>query len=87
MPTVKSAKKRMRRSREQNERNIMWRSRLRTFIKRVRTAQTPEDAQVALEKAIPIIDRTAERGIIHKNAAARQKSRLSAFVKRMSVAA
>jgi small subunit ribosomal protein S20 len=87
VPTVKSAAKRMRRSRVQNDQNRMWRSRLRTQIKNVRSAESPEAAQEALNEAIPVIDRTASRGIIHQNAAARQKSRLTKFVRQMTEAA
>ncbi len=79
----KSAIKRIRTSREARVRNRQWRSRLRTKIKEVRSAETPEAARAALEAAIPVIDSTARKGIIHRNAAARQKSRLSQFVQKM----
>jgi len=79
----KSAIKRIRTSREARTRNRQWRSRLRTKIKDVRGAETPEAARAALEAAIPVIDSTARKGIIHKNAAARQKSRLTQFVREM----
>jgi small subunit ribosomal protein S20 len=81
VPTVKSAAKRMVQSAAARTRNRAWRSRLRTVVKRVRTAENAEQAEAALKAAIPIIDRTASQGIIHKNAAARTKSRLSAHVK------
>jgi len=56
-------------------------------MKAVRKAQTPEAAREALAYAIPIIDRTAGKGIIHKNAAARYKSNLHAFVEKLATTA
>ena len=53
------------------------RSRLRTAIKRVRTADGKAAAQEALATATSVIDKTARKGIIHKNQAARHKSRRS----------
>ena len=83
MATHKSAIKRIKTSRRQNERNRQWRSRLRTMMRNVRKAETAEQAQAALAAAVPIIDRTANRGIIHPNAAARYKSRLHHLVAHM----
>ena len=77
----KSAIKRIRINEEHRLRNRTWRSRLRTKIKAVRNAATAEEAQAAFDAAVPVIDRTARRGVIHANAAARVKSRLFRFVK------
>lgn len=57
---------------------------VRTYIKRVQAAIDSGDqqaAQAALDQAKPVIDRMAGRGIMHKNKAARHKSRLNAAVK------
>lgn len=57
---------------------------VRTYIKRVLAAIDSKDHEVAnaaLVQAIPVIDRMADRGILHKNKAARHKSRLNAAVK------
>lgn len=57
---------------------------VRTYIKRVQAAITSGDhqaAQAALTAATPVIDRMAGNGIMHKNKAARHKSRLNAAVK------
>ena len=86
MATHKSAIKRIRTSRQERARNRQWKSRLRTVMKAVRTAETPESAAKAFKEAQPIIDRTARRGIIHRNAAARYKSDLDAHVKRLAAA-
>ena len=80
----KSAIKRIRINREHRLRNRMWKSRLRTEIKSVEKATTVEEAQAALAEAVPIIDRTARRGVIHANAAARAKSRLHKLVQKLS---
>lgn len=85
--THKSAIKRIKISRQERTRNRQWKSRLRTVMKAVRSAETPESAAKAYKEAQPIIDRTARRGIIHKNAAARYKSELDAHIKRLAGAA
>lgn len=57
---------------------------VRTYIKRVQTAIASGDreaASTALAEAGPVIDRMADRGIMHKNKAARHKSRLNARIK------
>ena len=57
---------------------------VRTYIKKVTLAIDDKDAKAASEAyqaAVPIIDRMAEKGIIHKNKAARHKSRLNSAVK------
>ena len=87
MATHKSAIKRIRITRDERARNRQWVSRLRTAMKSVRAAQTPEAAVEAFAKAQRIIDRTARRGVIHKNAAARYTSELDAHVKKLAAAA
>jgi small subunit ribosomal protein S20 len=81
---TKSAKKRLRQSLERRERNRSTRSALKTQIKKVREAvkggdlaQADAEARVAAKK----LDLAAAKKIIHKNAAARTKSRISRFVK------
>ncbi len=81
MPNIKSVKKDVIKSRKNHERNISAKSAMKTFIKKARIAvDTPavEAAETteALRLAIKAIDKTAQRGIIHKNQAARRKSRL-----------
>jgi small subunit ribosomal protein S20 len=67
--------------------NSSLRSMLRTAIKRVRTAIDTGDKAAAadvLQKATSVIDRVADKNIIHKNKAARHKSRLSAAIKSLA---
>ena len=67
--------------------NASLRSLVRTVIKRVNAAieaGDAEQAKAAYGEAVPVIDRMADKGIIHKNKAARHKSRLNAQVKALS---
>ena len=84
MPNVKSAEKRARQSIVRRDRNRRDRTRLRSAIKKVRQAQTPDAARAALKTVESLLDRSAARGVIHRNTAARTKSRLSAHVARLT---
>jgi small subunit ribosomal protein S20 len=84
MANTKSAEKRMRQSAERRERNRGARSEMRTAVKKVRGAVASGDAkaaQDALATAVQVIDRTAKKNVVHRNAAARAKSRLTKAVK------
>src|SRR5258708_8398163 len=81
MPKIKSAKKAMRQARSRAIRNKGQRSSLRTALKHVRAAATADAAAAAYVLAASVLDRAARKGLIHKNNAARQKSRLPALVK------
>ena len=74
MPNIASAKKNMRKSRAATVRNRAQRSALRTALKRARTAGATSDEKLA---AVSLLDRAARKGLIHRNAAARHKSRLA----------
>ena len=87
MANTAQARKRARQSVERNKHNSSLRSMLRTAIKRVRQAVEAGDKAVAadtLQKATSVIDRIADKQIIHKNKAARHKSRLAAAVKALA---
>jgi len=74
------ARKRARQAEVNRKRNASQRSMLRTYIKNVVKAIESGDAaaaQAAYTKAVPVIDKSAGKGLIHKNKAARHKSRLS----------
>jgi len=77
MPNIRSAKKDLRRSAKRRLRNQAAKSMLKTLVKKARTAAGTDDAQEALRVACKMLDKAAERGIIHKNQAARRKSRLT----------
>jgi small subunit ribosomal protein S20 len=81
------AKKRARQAVKRRTHNASLRSLVRTVIKKVDAAVGSGDAEAAKAaygNAIPVIDRMADKGIIHKNKAARHKSRLNAQVKALS---
>lgn len=81
MPRIKSAKKRMRQAKTHTALNRTHRSELRTAIKKVRAAVAGE-VEAAFAEAVKVIDRAGRKRLIHPNAAARQKSRLSRLLKK-----
>ncbi|HET6602938.1 MAG TPA: 30S ribosomal protein S20 [Xanthomonadaceae bacterium] len=83
MANIQSAKKRARQAEKHRIRNASARSMLRTAIKKVVKALDANDAataETAFRTAEPILDRYSSRGLIHKNKAARHKSRLQARI-------
>ncbi|WP_298017547.1 30S ribosomal protein S20 [uncultured Castellaniella sp.] len=87
MANSAQARKRARQAVAQNKHNASMRSMLRTAIKRVRQAIESGDQAAAndvFRKASSVIDRVADKQIIHKNKAARHKSRLSAAIKALA---
>ena len=83
MPQHKSAVKRVRQSAHRSEINKNRLSKVKTLVKKVRTAKTKEDAAVALKQAVTYMDQLSAKGTIHKNKASNQKSRLTKFVHKM----
>lgn len=87
MPNIASAKKRARQTEKRRAHNASLRSELRTMIKKVRHSideGNKEAAQTSFSDAQKRIDAIADKKIIHKNTAARQKSRLVKAIKSMS---
>ncbi|MFV9502939.1 MAG: 30S ribosomal protein S20 [Oscillochloridaceae bacterium umkhey_bin13] len=85
MANTKSAKKRIRSNERKHQRNTMYRSRVKTMIKKAEQSifsGNPDEA--AVREAISTLDKAAVKGIIHKNNAARRKSRL---MKKLNTAA
>ena len=83
MANSAQARKRARQGEGRRRHNASFRSMVRTYLKKVIAAiQTGdyEAASTAYKAAVPVIDRMADKGIIHKNKAARHKSRLNAAV-------
>lgn len=81
-----SARKRARQAEKRRQRNASHRSAVRTSIKRVLTAIEAGDKSAATEayrEAVPAIDRSVSKGIMHHNKAARHKSRLNAHIRAM----
>jgi len=87
LANTKQAKKRIRQAEKHRQHNASMRSMLRTYIKKVVAAIATGDQKVALtslQEATPVIDRMVNKGIIHKNKAARHKSRLTQHIKKLS---
>ncbi|MDO8331484.1 MAG: 30S ribosomal protein S20 [Fluviicoccus sp.] len=87
MANSAQAKKRARQNEQQRKHNASLRSMVRTYIKKVVAAIASGDkaaASAAYTTAVPVIDRIADKGIIHKNKAARHKSRLNGHIKAMA---
>lgn len=87
MANSAQARKRARQSEKQRAHNASLRSTLRTAVKKVRKAIAGGDkaaAQAAFTESQSVIDRIADKKIVHKNAASRTKSRLSAGIKAMA---
>jgi small subunit ribosomal protein S20 len=78
---TRSAKKRIRQNVRARARNRTQRAALRTALKKVRVANSAADAAKALAGAEVLLDRAARKGLVHRNAAARQKSRLSKAIR------
>ncbi|MGF1548453.1 MAG: 30S ribosomal protein S20 [Thiotrichales bacterium] len=86
MANIASAKKRARQAVKRREHNMALRSRMRTYVKRVRAAIASGDkqaAEAAYRDAVSMLDSTATKGLVHANKAARNKSRLNAHIKLM----
>ncbi|GAB1264125.1 30S ribosomal protein S20 [Aurantivibrio infirmus] len=84
MANFPQSKKRARQNVKARAHNASLRSMVRTYLKKVIAAIEAKDveaAKSAYSAAVPVIDRMADKGIIHKNKAARHKSRLNAQIK------
>jgi small subunit ribosomal protein S20 len=86
LANTSQARKRARQAEAHRQHNASLRSALRTRIKKVIRAiknGNAEDARTAYQAAVPVIDRMAHQGIIHKNKAARHKSRLNRRIRQL----
>ncbi len=86
MANSPQARKRAKQSEVRRQQNASYRSKMRTFMRRVRTAidaGEKEQAQVAFKEAVPVLDTMAGKGILAKNTCARYKSRMNATIKAM----
>ena len=86
MPNIKSAKKRVLVTQTKTRQNKMFRTQLKTDMKKYQAAVAAGDVALAQETykvAVKKIDQAAARGIIHKNAAARKKSQFTKALNNM----
>ena len=85
MPNIKSAKKRVLVAERNHAKNVAVKSRIKTAIRRVLEAlkDNTEKVQELLNNAYKTIDKSVSKGVLHKNTAARKKSRLTNFVNKI----
>lgn len=89
MANSPQAKKRARQNDNARKHNASMRSMVRTYLKKVNVAIESGDveaAKTAYAAAIPVLDRVADKGVFHKNKAARHKSRLNTQIKALASA-
>lgn len=87
MPNIKSVKKDVIKSRINNERNKMAKSALKTTLKKFDVAVASgnrEEANVAYKAAVVAVDKAVNKGILHKNNAARKKSSMTVKINAMA---
>lgn len=87
MANIKSAKKRVLVAEANRQRNIAWKSSIKTAMKKVlelAQAGDKDALNAALSKAYQLCDKAVSKGILHKNTAARKKSRLTLAVKKLA---
>ena len=87
MPNIKSAKKRVKVTATKTLRNKMFKSQMKTTIKKFHSAVESGDKAAAAEAykaAVVVVDKAAKRNIIHKNAAAHKKSQFSVALNKMA---
>jgi small subunit ribosomal protein S20 len=90
LANIKSAQKRVEIAERNRQKNVTLKSAVKTAIRKVleavKSAKT-EDITVTLNKAYSIIDKAVSKGVIHKNTAARKKSRITKHINKQEVAA
>ncbi len=87
MANIKSAKKRVLIAEANRQRNVAWKSSIKTAVKKVLELATGKDKDAlnaALSKVYQLCDKAVSKGILHKNTAARKKSRLTLAVKKLA---
>jgi small subunit ribosomal protein S20 len=87
LANIASAKKKARQAVKHREHNVAQRSMIRSTIKKVVKAVEAKDkaaAEAAYKEMVPVLDRYADKGQLHKNKAARHKSRLAAHIKALA---
>ncbi|MCR5265308.1 MAG: 30S ribosomal protein S20 [Cyanobacteria bacterium RUI128] len=87
MANIKSAKKRVLIAEANRQRNVAWKSSIKTAFKKVLELAAGDDKNAlsaALSKAYQLCDKAVSKGILHKNTAARKKSRLTLAVKKLA---
>jgi len=87
MANIKSAKKRVLIAEANRQRNVAFKSSIKTAVKKVLELANGEDSaalNTALSKVYQLCDKAVSKGILHKNTAARKKSRLTLAIKKLA---
>ncbi|HNO11627.1 MAG TPA: 30S ribosomal protein S20 [bacterium] len=84
MPNHKSAVERVRRNKKQQDKNKNHKRQMKEAVKAVATAKDKKTAQDQLNKTVSVLDKLVVKGIIHKNKAANQKSKLAKKVQALA---
>ena len=90
MANIKSAKKRVLIAEANRQRNVAFKSSIKTAVKKALELASSEDKEVlnsAVSKVYQLCDKAVVKGILHKNTAARKKSRLTLAVKKLAAKA
>jgi len=90
LANIKSAKKRVNIAERNRLRNVSIRSAVKTAVRKVLEAvksANSEEITVALNKAYSVIDKAVSKGVLHKNTAARKKSRITRHINKQQVPA
>lgn len=90
MANIKSSIKRARQNEKRRAHNRYYRTTARTFVKKARTqiaAGSLDEAEAVIQQAVKALDKAAQKGIIHRNNAARRKSRLMKALNKARAAA
>jgi small subunit ribosomal protein S20 len=87
MPITRSAKKRLKQNKKRRLKNRSIKAYLKTITKKVRNAEEKTEAENFLKEAYKAYDKAVAKGVIHKNNAARHKSRLTMFISKKFVGA
>ncbi len=80
----KSAQKRIRQSKKRSERNKAALSKVKTLVKKVYSTEDKTQAEALLKSAVATLDRETSKGRLHKNTAARKKSKLTKHVNKLT---
>lgn len=84
MPQHKSAKRIVRTSERRKKRNKDQKTQIKEVVKKIREEKNVETASIELKNAMALFDKLSSKGIIHKNKAANQKSKLAKFVNKLT---
>ncbi|MBS1271735.1 MAG: 30S ribosomal protein S20 [Candidatus Marinimicrobia bacterium] len=84
MPLTKSVKKRVRQAEKRHQHNMHYKSKMRQAVKKVMNTSDADAVEPLYREAVSIIDKTASKGIIHENKAAREKSKITRHINSLS---